>query len=118
LEKPQTIDEYISAFPESVQALLEQLRKTIHTTSDGATESISYKMPCFQIGPKSKIWIAAYKNHIGMYPIYGLKNLEQEIVPYRAKRTKDTLHFKLDQPLPLALIEKIVKHKMQSDISH
>lgn len=55
--------------------------------------------------------MSGYKNHIGMYPMYGIPELGEEMLPYRGKGTKDALHFKHSEPLPLDLIEKIIKAK-------
>ncbi|HKT40587.1 MAG TPA: DUF1801 domain-containing protein, partial [Ktedonobacterales bacterium] len=63
----RTIDEYIAAFPEDVQALLQALRTTIHAAAPDAVERISYNMPAFaQEG--NLVYFAALKNHIGLYP--------------------------------------------------
>jgi uncharacterized protein YdhG (YjbR/CyaY superfamily) len=48
-EAPQTIDTYIAGFPEDVQAILQQIRRTIHETAPEATEAISYGMPTFKL---------------------------------------------------------------------
>jgi uncharacterized protein YdhG (YjbR/CyaY superfamily) len=47
-----------------------------------------------------------------IYPVYGLGVMQDELEPFRAKNTKDTLHFPLNAPLPLELIEKIVRMKL------
>lgn len=112
MNKPINIDTYIAGFPEEVQKILRQLRAAIKTAAPNAEEFISYGMPGFKLTAKVKIWFAAYKKHIGMYPVYGLSILQEEIEPYRGKNTKDSLHFPLDKPLPLDLIGKIVKMKV------
>jgi len=61
------IDEYITSFPENVQAMLKELRSTVKKASPEALETISYKMPAYMFkGPL--VYFAAYKNHIGFYP--------------------------------------------------
>ncbi len=40
-----TIDEYISTFPEEVQAVLENVRQAIHKAVPEATETMSYGIP-------------------------------------------------------------------------
>jgi len=66
--------------------------------------------------PAYKIWnyhlyFAAYKKHIGVYPVYGLTEIENELSAYRAKGTKDSLYFLHNKPLPTELIKKIIKLK-------
>ncbi len=45
---PKTIDEHISAFPSSTQAILQQLRKAIREAALEEEETISYRMPAFK----------------------------------------------------------------------
>jgi uncharacterized protein YdhG (YjbR/CyaY superfamily) len=49
---PETIDEYIAAFPPEVQAILRKIRATIKKAAPDAEERISYQMPTFTLnGP-------------------------------------------------------------------
>jgi uncharacterized protein YdhG (YjbR/CyaY superfamily) len=109
--KAQSIDEYIQFFPAEQQGKLVQLRQIILEAAPGAAEKISYGMPGFELHGKL-VWFAANKKHIGFYPIYGLKHLEEELAPFRGKGTKDALHFRYDQPLPVELITKMVQYKV------
>jgi uncharacterized protein YdhG (YjbR/CyaY superfamily) len=108
--KPKNHDEYISSFPEAIQNLLQQIRNTIKKTIPDVEETIRYDMPAFKIN-KVHIYFAAYKNHIGMYPMYGMENFEEDLSPYWGKGTKDSIHFPYNKPLPLELIKRIVKFK-------
>jgi len=108
--KPTTVDEYIDAFPAEIQQRLKQIRNTFKNTISGIEEKIRYGMPAFKVG-KEPLYVSACKQHIGMYPIYGLENLEDELTKYRGKNTKDALHFLYNGPIPLELIEKIIKQK-------
>jgi uncharacterized protein YdhG (YjbR/CyaY superfamily) len=108
--KPKDIEAYISAFPENIKLRLTQIREAIKKAVPAAEESIRYGMPAFKLN-KEHIYISAYKNHIGMYPMYGLESLEEELALYRGKGTKDALHFSHDQELPLKLIKKVVTIK-------
>jgi uncharacterized protein YdhG (YjbR/CyaY superfamily) len=104
------VEKYISQFEPELREKLNALRGLFFEVLPGTEESIRYNMPAFTVG-KHHLYFAAYKKHIGFYPVYGLPELEDEIAPYRAKKTKDTLHFKLDQPLPLKLIRQIILMK-------
>ena len=73
-------------------------------------ESIRYKIPAFKVG-KHHFYFAAYKKHIGFYPVHGLTEIEDEISECRAKKTKDSLHFMIEKPLPIELIKNIIKLK-------
>ena len=102
-----TIDSYIAAQEPHVAAILEELRRTIHAAVPGATEEIKYAMPAFRLAGTYLIYVAAWKKHIGMYPVAFGTDFEAEIAPYRAE--KDTVQFKYNQPIPVELVEKIVR---------
>ena len=69
-------------------------------------------MPAYKVG-KYHLYFAAYKKHIGFYPVHRLTEIEDEISTYRAKGTKDSLHFMHNIPLPKELIKKIIKQKSE-----
>lgn len=104
------VEEYIQQFEPDIQEKLNTLREIFFEVLPDTEESIRYKMPAYKVG-KYHLYFAAYKKHIGFYPVYGLTEIEDEISEYRAQKTKDTLHFMLDKPLPLELIKKIIKLK-------
>ena len=108
------IDEYISGFPKNVQKLLKQMRTTIRKEASGAEETISYGIPTFKLNG-NLVHFAGFKNHIGFYPApAGIEAFKQEVAPYEAG--KGSLHFPLDQPLPLDLVTKIVKFRVQQNL--
>ncbi len=105
-----TVDAYIQAQPPEIAKRLLAIRTVFHAIVPDTQESIRYDMPAFTVGGYH-LYISAYKNHIGMYPMYGIPKLNDEMLPYRGKGTKDALHFKHTEPLPLKLIEKIIAAK-------
>jgi len=64
-----SIDEYIAAFPEEIQKILEELRATIKAAAPDAEEKIGYQMPAFKLNGRYLVCSAVWKNHIGIYPI-------------------------------------------------
>jgi len=104
------VDKYISQFDPEIQARLNDLRQLFFATNAGTQESIRYKMPSYKIG-NYQLYFAAYKKHIGFYPVYGPTEIENELYLYRAKGTKDSLHFLHNKPLPIELIKKIIALK-------
>lgn len=110
MTKFQTIDEYIAAQPEAIAQRLSSIREVFHSLVPETQESIRYELPAFTVG-NDHLYISAYKKHIGMYPMYGIAELNHKMEPYRGKGTKDALHFKHTEPLPYELIEEIIKAK-------
>jgi uncharacterized protein YdhG (YjbR/CyaY superfamily) len=109
--KPNSVDEYIAAFSPDVQAILERIRLTIRNAAPTAQETISYNMPAYtQSGVL--VYFAAFKRHIGLFPpVRGDARLEQAISRYAGE--KGNLRFPLDEPIPYALIERIVKFRVK-----
>ncbi|HUG97007.1 MAG TPA: DUF1801 domain-containing protein, partial [Nitrososphaera sp.] len=54
----KTIDEYIEAFPEDVQNILERMRQTIRKAAPEAVEAINYQMPTFKLNGKNLVHFA------------------------------------------------------------
>ena len=110
-EAPQTIDAYIAGFPEVVQAILQQIRRTIHETAPEATEAISYGMPTFKLHG-NLVHFGAFKSHIGFYPVpSGMEAFKDELAGY--KQGKGSVQFPLNKPMPLDLIRRMVEFRVQ-----
>lgn len=103
----KTVDDYIASFPADVETIIQEIRRTIRKAAPGTDETISYQMPTVTLNGQSLMYFAAWKHHIGLYPIPALDEpLEQEISPYRA--AKDTVRLPLRNPIPYDLIERLV----------
>ncbi|OCB71984.1 hypothetical protein B0A79_16990 [Flavobacterium piscis] len=112
-KKPANIDEYIGAFPNDVQEILEKIRATIQKAAPDAKEKISYSMPAFEQNG-IVVYFAAFKNHIGLYALpSGHETFREELSKY--KSGKGSVQFPLDQPMPFDLIAKIVKFRVKEN---
>lgn len=112
--KFKSIDEYHATFPANVQKLLNQLRKVIQQAAPQATETISYNMPAFKFH-RNLVYYAAYKKHIGFYPSsQPLIVYKDELSAY--KTSKGAVQLPLDKALPIALIKKIVKFRLNEEL--
>ncbi|MEP6929937.1 MAG: DUF1801 domain-containing protein [Flavobacterium sp.] len=113
-KKPATIDEYISGFPNEVQKILEEIRVTIQKAAPEAKEKISYAMPAFNQNG-IVVYFAAFKNHIGLYALpSGHESFKEELSKY--KSGKGSVQFPLNEPMPFALITKIVKFRVKENL--
>ena len=112
-QKPTDIDGYISQFPPDVRAVLRDVREAIRRAAPEAEETISYQMPAFrQHG--ILVYFAAWKKHIGLYPpTSGGTAIERAVARYAGP--KGNLQFPLAEPMPVALIERIVKLRVKQD---
>jgi uncharacterized protein YdhG (YjbR/CyaY superfamily) len=64
-------------------------------------------MPTFTVGGSALVHVAAWKQHIALYPVpTGDEAFERDIAPYRA--AKSTARFPLRSPIPYDLIARLV----------
>ena len=109
------IDAYIAGFPAEIQRKLEEIRATIKKAAPEAEETMSYAIPTFKLNG-NLVHFAAFKNHIGFYPApKGIEAFRKELAAYEGG--KGTVQFPLDQPLPHALITKIVKFRVKDNLA-
>ena len=114
MNKPVSIDEYISGFPEETQKLLLQIRAIIKAAAPDAMETISYGMPAFKTR-KILVYFAAHKNHIGFYPTgSGIAAFKEELSAFN--HSKGAIQFPLNQPLPVDLITRIVQYRHRENL--
>ncbi|HEX6889681.1 MAG TPA: DUF1801 domain-containing protein [Chryseolinea sp.] len=114
-KKTSTIDDYIAGFQEDTRQMLEQIRETIKEGVPGAEEKISYGIPCITLNGKYLLYFAGYKKHIGLYPV-PRKGFEKDFAPYKTSG-RGTIQFPLDHPLPLKLVKKITKFRLQQNLA-
>jgi uncharacterized protein YdhG (YjbR/CyaY superfamily) len=102
------VDEYLLGIEEPKRATLETLRSTILEVVPDADQLISYGMPAFRVEGKTVAGFAAFRKHLSYLPFSGtvLSQLTDELEGYTM--TKSALHFGVDEPLPKALVEKLI----------
>src|SRR5262245_10605355 len=110
-----TVDEYIASFPELTQMKLQELRATIKAAAPEAEEKISYQMPtCFL--KRNLVYYAAWKKHIGFYAIPSANEaFKDELSAYTV--SKGAVQFPLDQPLPVDLITRMVRFRVEENLA-
>jgi len=109
------VEEYIAALPAQQRAALEELRRTIRAAAPGATEAISYQIPSFRDGDRVLVSYAAFKNHCSLFPMSTtvMAAYAEELEPFLAG--KGTIRFTSDVPLTAALVEKLVKARLEEN---
>jgi uncharacterized protein YdhG (YjbR/CyaY superfamily) len=107
---PGSVDEYIASSPPRVRPILEAIRATVRRAAPAAEERISYGMPAYFLGGVL-VYFAAFKQHIGFYPPVRDKSLKAPLAAYVGP--KGNLQFPLSEPIPHALITRIVKARIR-----
>ena len=110
----KNVNEYLEKLPPAERRVLKKLRTTIKSVAPKAQEKISYRMPLyFCLG--YLVGFAAFKNHCSFfvmsYRVMGM--FKKELKPYR--KATATLHFTVEKPLPVSLVKKIVKARIEEN---
>ena len=112
---PTSVEEYLASLPDERRAVMETLRETIRAAAPEATESIAYEMPALRSDGRFLVSYAAYKHHYSLFPASDAvtEALGEELKLYLAG--KGTIRFPSDKPVPLALVTKVVKVRLDED---
>ena len=102
-----TIDEYLAQLPPDKRAALQWLRRHIKAAAPGAEECISYGIPAFRLDGKLLVHFGAAARHCAFYPGAVVEQYARELAAYDT--SKGTIRFPPDDPLPAALVRKLVK---------
>jgi uncharacterized protein YdhG (YjbR/CyaY superfamily) len=107
----KSVDEYIAAQPEAVKGTLERVRRAIREAVPEAEETISYKMPTYEVDGGPVLHFAGWKRHYSLYPAGRrlVEAFQDELAPYEVN--KGTIRFPLSQPVPVKLIGRMAKFR-------
>lgn len=105
----KSVTQYLATQPKAAQTVLKKVRALIRKTLPKAQEAISYQIPTYKVQGEMVIYFAGWKEHFSLYPATGLVEevLGAKLEPYKV--SKGTLRFPFNDPLPVKLIERIVK---------
>src|SRR6266702_5398301 len=105
---PKDVDEYVARVPEPARSTLNKIRAVIRSVAPPeATETISYGMPAFKY-KGVLVWFAAFSNHCSLFPTASvIEKFKSELKGFA--KSKGTIQFPTDKPLPAALVKKMVK---------
>jgi uncharacterized protein YdhG (YjbR/CyaY superfamily) len=111
---PKSIDEYLAGVPEPARSTLNKMRAAIRSAvPSDATETISYRIPAFK-HKRVLVWFAAFSDHCSLFPTASvIEEFKDELRGFST--SKGTIQFPMNQPLPTALIKKMVKVRVKQD---
>jgi uncharacterized protein YdhG (YjbR/CyaY superfamily) len=111
MEIYNTVDEYIAAQADDVQAILRELRRVIREAAPEATERICMRMPTFDLNGKWLVHFGAFKKHVGFFPQPdGVAAFADRLTGY--KTSKGTIQFPLNKPIPYDLVAEITQFRV------
>jgi len=108
----QEIKLYFNQFSKDIQGRLQTIRTIAFELIPDTSEAIKYRMPTIMYKQNNVFHYAAFKNHIGIYPLpHTLEQLQDELKGY--VQGKGSIQFPHDEPLPLPIIRKIIMVRFQ-----
>tara|TARA_R110002096_G_scaffold221459_2_gene410295 strand:- start:1565 stop:1933 length:369 start_codon:yes stop_codon:yes gene_type:complete len=116
MKTPNTVEDYMSRQSNETRKKLIELKECILKVNPRATELLNYNIPAYSLVEGGKreqqIMIAGYKKHVGLYPHpTTIKKFDSELSKF--KKGKGSVQFSLDKPLPIDLIESMIKYRME-----
>jgi len=112
MSAPKDVHAYLAALPKDRRVALGKLRKTVKSAAPRSEEVISYGIPALRYQGRVLVWFAAWKNHCSLYPLSGAVK-KAELKGY--KTAKGTIRFPNGEPLPVALVKKLVKARIKEN---
>ena len=104
---------YLAAQPPKTRAVLKQMRDAIKSVAPEAVESFSYRIPDVKLDGKALVWYAGFRHHTSLYPIGDAIRARYSAELQGYETSKGTVRFPLDKPLPLALVKRLVKARIE-----
>lgn len=109
----QNIDQYIDMFNAEIREFLHQVRTAIQEVAPLATECIKYAMPTY-VYFGNLVHFSACKSHLGFYPApSGIIAFNNQLTQYKC--SKGAIQFPYNAPLPIGLIQEIVKFRLKEN---
>jgi len=108
------VDQWLARLDPAKRAALEKLRAQILAAAPGAEESISYGQPTYSLHGHL-VAFGAFKKHLSFFPMSSTLIAKfPEAAPFAT--SSGTMQFQPEQPIPAALVKKLVKARVVQNL--
>jgi uncharacterized protein YdhG (YjbR/CyaY superfamily) len=112
-----SFDDYFASVPEPQKSELERIRRLVRRAVPEAEEATSYGMPAFKYNQRPLLGFKASKNHLSVFPFSpeAVDAAREALAGFDL--SKGTVRFTVEQPLPDAALEQLLRHRL-GEIEH
>lgn len=103
------VREYLASLTPDARRALRTVRAVVRSAVPAATDHFSYGIPGFRIDGQPLVWYAAFKSHFSLYPMGTATRRTFAAALEGYATSKGTIRFPLAEPVPVALVTKLVK---------
>jgi uncharacterized protein YdhG (YjbR/CyaY superfamily) len=103
---------YFASLPPVVCSRMKAIRDMVRALAPDAVEVFSYGIPGFKLDGKPLVWYAAFKQHTSLYPMTASIRKAHATALKGYKMSTGTVQFPLDEPLPTALVQRLVRARL------
>ena len=104
--------DYFASLPPAVRTRMKIIRELVRGIAPDAVEVFSYGIPGFKLHGQPLVWYAAFARHTSLYPMTASIRKAHAAALKGYKMSTGTVQFPLDEPLPTALIKRLVKARL------
>jgi uncharacterized protein YdhG (YjbR/CyaY superfamily) len=103
---------YLASLPPAVRTRMKTIRDLVRDLAPDAVEVFSYGIPGFKLDGKPLVWYAAFARHTSLYPMTASIRKAHAAALKDYKTSTGTVQFPLDEPLPVALVKRLVRARL------
>jgi uncharacterized protein YdhG (YjbR/CyaY superfamily) len=110
--KDPHVQAYLASLPADARRELLKVRAAIRAAAPDVVEGFSYRMPVFRLHGRVLVWYAAFKHHIGLYPMGAAIRRAHAADLKKYGMSTGTIRFPLADPPSTALVKQLVKARV------